>query len=146
MGPIVWLIVGAALVVVEIFTMDFAFLMLGLSAFAAAGVALANVPAWLEVMVFALSSLITLMAVRPMLKKKLGSDTDDSQFTPKELEGRTATVIEPIASDDSSTGMIKIGGDFWSAAAAHVGTSFDVGETVEVLSIEGTTAIVWKGV
>ena len=41
--------------------------------------------------------------------------------------------------------MVRLDGELWSARVAHPGESFLEGDEVEVLKIDGTTAVVWKG-
>ncbi|MGO1950150.1 MAG: NfeD family protein [Mycobacteriaceae bacterium] len=144
MGAIIWLIAAAVLAVGEFLVMDFTLLMLGGAALVTAGVSLADIPVWAEVGVFGVSSVATLLLVRPVLRRRFIVQGEVREFTPKELEGRGADVISPVSSDDA-TGQVSIDGDIWSARAAHPGTSFNEGDRVQVVSIDGTTAVVWKG-
>ncbi|HIW96573.1 MAG TPA: NfeD family protein [Candidatus Corynebacterium gallistercoris] len=146
MGPIIWLIAAGILALAEFAVMDFSLLMLAIAALATAGVAVADVPLWAEVLVFAVSSALTFALVRPMLRKRLLSAKSPDDFSTKQLVGRAATVVEPVASADNSGGMVRIAGELWSARAAHNGETFAPGEDVQVLDIEGTTAVVWKGI
>ncbi|KAB3523497.1 NfeD family protein [Corynebacterium sp. zg254] len=146
MGPIVWLIVAVVFAVAEMLTMDFSLLMLALSALAVSGVALADVPLWVEIVTFAVSSLVTLLAIRPLLKKRFHTDSGSERFSTKELEGKTATVVEAISAASGSSGMVSIDGNFWTAQAAHAGEDLKQGDVVQVLEIRGNTAIVWKGI
>lgn len=145
MGPIIWLIAAGVLALAEMAVMDFSLLMLALAALVTAGVAVADVPVWLEVVVFAISAIASLFLLRPILRKRLRSTTSERTFSAKELEGRQAEVVSLVGPSISSGGMVNIDGDLWSARAAHAGETFNQGDTVQVLEIDGTTAVVWKG-
>jgi membrane protein implicated in regulation of membrane protease activity len=56
-----------------------------------------------------------------------------------------AVVLVPVTSTDT-TGQVRVNGEIWSARAAHPGDMFSEGDRVQVVSIDGTTAVVWKGV
>lgn len=145
MGAIIWLIAAAVLAVGEFLIMDFTLLMLAVAALVTAGVAVADVPVWAEVGVFAVSSAATLLLLRPFLRRRYLVQGEVREFTPKELEGESAVALTTVTSEDSS-GQVDIAGDIWSARAAHPGTTFAEGDRVQVVSIDGTTAVVWKGV
>lgn len=55
------------------------------------------------------------------------------------LKGRQAVVLERV---DSSGGRIKLAGEVWSARSLDTGRAYDVGQEVDVVEIEGATAIV----
>lgn len=145
MGAIIWLIGAAVLAVGEFLVMDFTLLMLAAAALVTAGVAIADIPVWAEVAVFGVSSIATLLLIRPVLRRRFIAQGEVREFTAKELEGRQADVLTQVTSENS-VGQVSIDGDIWSARAAHPGTSFDKGDRVQVVSIDGTTAVVWKGV
>lgn len=146
MGPLIWLCAAALLAVAELAVMDFSLLMIALAALATAGVAVADVPLWAEVAVFAVSALASLAILRPILRKRLQRTTSDRSFSPKELEGRKAEVVSPVGQSVTTGGMVNIDGELWSARAAHPGEAFAKGDDVQVLEIDGTTAVVWKGI
>ncbi|MEY8565465.1 NfeD family protein [Corynebacterium sp.] len=145
MGPVIWFIAAAVLAVGEFLVMDFTLLMLAVAALTTAGVSLSGIPAWAEVGVFGVSSAASLLLLRPVLRRRYLAQGEVREFTPRELEGQPAEVLSAVTADDSS-GQVRIAGDIWSARAAHPGTSFAEGDRVQVVSIDGTTAVVWKGV
>lgn len=56
------------------------------------------------------------------------------------LKGKQAIVLERV--DGSGGGRIKLGGEIWSARALDAGQAYEVGQEVDVVDIEGATAIV----
>lgn len=145
MGPIIWLIAAAVLAVGEFLVMDFTLLMLAVAALTTAGVAVMDIPVWAEVGVFGATSAATLLLLRPVLRRRYIAQGEVREFTTKELEGQPAQVLTDVTSENSS-GQVRIAGEIWSARAAHPGSSFSEGDRVQVVSIDGTTAVVWKGV
>lgn len=140
MGALVWLIAAVALAGAELFVGEMTLLMLAGGALAAAGIGLADLPLWVEIAVFAVVSLGLLVLVKPALKKKMlkAPTYDDS---PKALVGSHAVVVEDV---DAHKGMVRLDGSLWSAKAMLDTQSFKEGDTVQVINIEGTTAVVWK--
>jgi membrane protein implicated in regulation of membrane protease activity len=55
------------------------------------------------------------------------------------LKGRQAVVLERV---DGSGGRIKLAGEIWSARALDTDRTYEVGAEVDVVDIEGATAIV----
>ncbi|MCC0098918.1 MULTISPECIES: NfeD family protein [Streptomyces] len=55
------------------------------------------------------------------------------------LKGRSALVLERV---DGSGGRIKLAGEIWSARTLDADSSFEPGQQVDVVEIDGATAIV----
>ncbi|AEW93361.1 MULTISPECIES: NfeD family protein [Streptomycetaceae] len=55
------------------------------------------------------------------------------------LKGRSALVVERV---DQHAGRIKLAGEIWSARALDTGRVYEAGEEVDVVDIEGATAVV----
>ncbi|WP_432197932.1 NfeD family protein [Streptomyces sp. bgisy027] len=55
------------------------------------------------------------------------------------LKGKQAVVLERV---DASGGRIKLAGEIWSARALDTDRAYEVGQEVDVVDIEGATAIV----
>ena len=141
MVPVIWLVAGVLLAIAELFTLDFVLIMLAAGAFAAAlaGVVDASIP--IQALVFALVSTAGLVAVRPAIRKRLHRGADPAVMGVDAIEGSEATVIEQIA---EGRGMVKIGGELWSARPYDVTQVIDAGEQVRVVEVRGATALVWR--
>jgi len=139
--PVIWLVAGVLLAIAELFTLDFVLIMLAAGAFAAAlaGVVDASIP--IQALVFALVSTAGLVAVRPAIRKRLHRGADPAVMGVDAIEGSEATVIEQIA---EGRGMVKIGGELWSARPYDVTQVIDAGEQVRVVEVRGATALVWR--
>ena len=55
------------------------------------------------------------------------------------LKGKQAVVLERV---DASGGRIKLAGEIWSARSLDTDRAYEVGQEVDVVDIEGATAIV----
>ncbi|MEU9182428.1 NfeD family protein [Streptomyces sp. NPDC048550] len=55
------------------------------------------------------------------------------------LKGRSALVLERV---DGSGGRIKLAGEIWSARTLDAESSFEPGQQVDVVEIDGATAVV----
>ena len=55
------------------------------------------------------------------------------------MKGKQAVVLERV---DGSGGRIKLAGEVWSARSLDTGRAYEVGQEVDVVEIEGATAIV----
>lgn len=144
MGPIIWLIAAGLLALGELLVADMSLLMLSAAALITAGVSLAGIPIWLEIVVFGIASLTTVLAIRPILRKRLLRARSVQTFDVNELQGQRAEVIEPVSDEVQHGGMVRVAGELWSARSASPGDRYTQGETVQVLEIDGTTAVVWK--
>jgi membrane protein implicated in regulation of membrane protease activity len=92
----------------------------------------------LQVLVFAVVSVALLAVVRPIAARnrkqgpQLASGIDA-------LKGRQAVVLERV---DGNGGRIKLAGEVWSARALDGGQAYEAGQQVDVVEIDGATAIV----
>ena len=91
-----------------------------------------------QVIVFAVVSVALIAVVRPVAaqhrsqRPQLATGVDA-------LKGKQAVVLERV---DGSGGRIKLGGEIWSARAFDSAQAYEVGQEVDVVEIEGATAIV----
>lgn len=138
--PVIWLIAGVLLAIAELFTLDFVLIMLATGAVAAAGAGLLF-PLPVQLVVFAVVSALGLGAVRPAIKRRLHQGADPAVMGVDALEGAEATVIEQVA---EGRGMVKIGGELWSARPYDSTQVIEAGAQVRVVEVKGATALVWK--
>jgi membrane protein implicated in regulation of membrane protease activity len=138
---IVWLVVGIALVVLELFSTTFVLLMLAAGAFAAAGASALGAGPVAQGFVFAVVSALALAGVRPALRRRLTDHIHETPMGPAALEGATCLVVEEV---DEGHGMVKIEGELWRARPFDATQVISAGEHVRVVEIKGATAMVWR--
>jgi membrane protein implicated in regulation of membrane protease activity len=138
-GWIVWVVVAVALAVGEILTPGLFFL--GPVALAAAAAALAaalGAGAAGSLIVFVIASLASLAFLRPIARRHVRLPALSRTGTDA-LVGRKALVVRTV---DVHGGRVRIGGEEWSARAYLDDQVLDEGTSVDVIQIEGATALV----
>lgn len=143
MEPLLWIALGVALVIAELFTTTLFLIMFGAGAFAAAAVAALGAPLAVQVLVFAVVSALTVVAVRPIIERRRrpAGDSGGEPFGVEAIEGSTAVVLERV---DTSQGMVKIDGELWSARAYDGTQAYAPGERVRVIEVQDATVLVWR--
>ncbi|EFV11975.1 NfeD family protein [Segniliparus rugosus] len=143
MIAIVLLVAGLLLAAAELASGDFWLLMLAGGALAAAGVEAAAGPGAyiLDAVVFALVSTILVWLLRPLLKRRFTVPLVKTNAGA--LEGRPAVVLAEVGPD---SGLVKIGGQEWTARPYFPAERFGPGEPVVVVEVDGATALVQRGV
>ena len=140
---VIWLIFAVVLAGAEALTGDMSLLMLSGGALAAAGGSwLMDLPFWADAGVFLVVSVLLLVLVRPMLRRRL-TPARGLPTGIKALEGKTALVLGRVARDE---GQVKLDGQVWSARPLNDNDVFEPGERVTVMQINGATAVVIKNV
>lgn len=133
-----WLVGAAALGIPLVVTAMPEFGMFAVGAVVAAGVAGLGFDIVVQVLAFVVVSVALIAVVRPIAARH---SKQRPQFRTgiEALKGRRAVVLEHV---DGSGGRIKLAGEIWSARALDTGRSYEAGEEVDVVDIEGATAIV----
>jgi membrane protein implicated in regulation of membrane protease activity len=138
---LIWAIVAVLLSVGELATPGMFFLgPVALAALAAAIVALAGVGAALQLIVFIAGSLASVLFLRPLARRHLHMPAALRTGTAA-LEGTRAVVLQRV---DANGGRVRIGGEEWSARAYMEDGVYEPGARVEVVKIEGATALVYE--
>ncbi|MGW5317235.1 NfeD family protein [Nocardia thailandica] len=142
MAATVWLVAGLLLAAAEMLTGDLTLLMLGAAALGTAGVsAVTDLPVVADAVVFAVIAAVLILGVRPVLRRRFGTPPPLATNADA-LPGKSALVLEPVA---EHSGLVKLGGEVWTARPLDPAESYPEGVTVYVMKIDGATAVVWKG-
>ncbi|MCX5080816.1 NfeD family protein [Streptomyces sp. NPDC056121] len=133
-----WLIGAAALAIPLVITAMPEFGML--SAGAVAGAVTAGLGGGMvtQVLVFAAVSVALIAVVRPIAARH-SAQRPVLATGIEALKGKQAVVVERV---DGSGGRIKLAGEIWSARSLDESESYEPGRHVDVVDIEGATAIV----
>ena len=94
----------------------------------------------LQLIVFIVGSLATVAAVRPVAKRHLQLPPAIRTGTDA-LVGTKALVLQRV---DADGGRVRIGGEEWSARSYMDDQVLEPGTRVEVVKIEGATALVYE--
>jgi membrane protein implicated in regulation of membrane protease activity len=140
---ILWIVLGIALAIAEAFTATLLIIFFAAGALAAAGAAALDAPLLLQVIVFALVSGVSVVAIRPIILRHARSafESGETPFGLEAIEGSHGTVLEEVGAD---YGMIKIDGEIWQARAFDHQEKYLPGERVRVIRVTGATVIVWR--
>lgn len=140
---LIWLIGALVLAAGESLGGELFLLMLAGGALGGGLAAVVGAPVLVQGLAFALVSLLLVIGVRPLMRRRLNASTPELDTNTAALTGRSATITSAI---ETGTGLVEIGGDTWTARPLVPGETFTVGESVLVHEIEGATAVVIKGV
>jgi membrane protein implicated in regulation of membrane protease activity len=136
---IIWLVMAVVLGAAELMTVT---LTLGLIAVAAVGAAVTGavgLPVPVQILTFVVVSVAGLGLVRPIAKRHLKQPPPLRTGTAA-LVGRTALVLSQT---DRHDGRVRIGGEEWSSRSYDETLVIPAGATVDVIQIEGATALVY---
>jgi len=140
-GWLIWSIVAVVLAVGELLTPGMFFLgPVALAAVAAGIVSLLGAAAWLQLIVFIAVSIASLGVLRPIARAHIRMPALTRTGTAA-LVGSKAVVLQRV---DVNGGRVRIGGEEWSARAYIDDQVLEPGTRVEVVKIEGATALVYE--
>ncbi|MEV8596303.1 NfeD family protein [Streptomyces sp. NPDC052012] len=135
----VWLLAAAALGVAEFFTLTLVFGLLAGAALVAAVVAGVGIGLLGQLVALAVAAAAGLLVVRPIALRQM----EQSPLTHEgsdALIGKRAEVMQEVT---ATRGLIKISGEEWSARTLDESHVIPVGALVDVMEIDGATAVVY---
>ena len=137
---VVWLAVILLFLVVEIFTLDFTFLMLAVASIGGVISSLVGVPWFFQLLIVGVIAIVLLFAVRPPLFRALGRGADKTPSNIEALIGLRGTVSTAFA---EGSGHVKLAnGEVWTARIDDGPKKLATGSAVVVVAIHGATAVV----
>ncbi|MER5325400.1 NfeD family protein [Streptosporangium roseum] len=137
---VIWLILAVVLGIAEIFTLTTALGLLGGAALFAGLAAVIGLPVPLQLLVFTGALAAGVVAVRPIARRQLRQTPSNQRFGIQALVGKPAYVVREVTGRD---GRVQIGGEEWSARAYDETLVIPAGAVVDVIEIEGATALVY---
>ena len=141
---LLWFVGAIALVVAEMFTPGFWLACLGIGAVAAGIAALVpGVGAAFQGIVFAVTSLVSMAGLRPVLLRHFQLGPGAGVRTGVDaLLGKSGIVTERIE-PGSGLGRVKVEGEDWRGASMDAGV-IEAGTRITVIQVDGTTLMVEK--
>jgi membrane protein implicated in regulation of membrane protease activity len=136
---IVWLIVAAVLGVAELLTTTLAFGLIAAAAVVAAVVGVFHLDLALQLVAFVVAAAAGLGFIRPIAVRHI-KQPPALRTGVAALVGRSAIVLEEVT---EHSGRIRIGGEEWSSRAYDESLVIPVGTKVDVMQIDGATALVY---
>lgn len=135
-----WLGLAVLLGIVEVTTLDLTFAMLAAGALAGAATGLVIDNLVVQALVALVVAVAMLAVVRPVALRHLRTPLAIRTGTDA-LVGERGLVLEAV---DGQTGRIKLKGEVWSARTYDPSTSIEAGRSVEIVQIDGATAVVYE--
>lgn len=136
---IVWLIVAAILGVAELMTTTFALGIIAVGALVAAGIGALHLGLPFQLIGFVVASAAGLGFVLPVARRHV-RQPPPLKTGSAALVGRSAIVLEEVT---GHSGRVRIGGEVWSARSYDESLVIPVGRIVDVMEIDGATALVY---
>lgn len=136
---IIWLVTAVVMGVVEFFTLTVVFGLLAGAAVLAAIAAGFGAPVLVQVAVFAVAAAVGMLLVRPIALRHMNRPPTIREGTDA-LIGRSALVLSEVG---FSGGLIKLAGEEWSARPLDDTEVIAAGTVVDVMEIDGATAVVY---
>lgn len=138
MNILIWAIVLVIMVLAEVFTMQLVSIWFAVASLVTLISSLFIDSFLTQLVVFVLISLVLLIFTKPILKKFIKYNHQDTNYN---LDvGKVATVIETIDTS-SNTGRVSLNGVDWNAQSVDDST-IEVGSQVIVQEIEGSKLLV----
>ncbi len=135
---VVWLVLIALFIVIEMFTLEFTCLMLALASAAGLIVSLTGAEFWLQVVIAAVIAVLLILFLKPPLLARLAKNADPAKSNVDALIGMHGMVIETVT---TTAGQVKLqNGDLWTARTGYQMLSPQT--PVVVSSINGAVAVV----
>ena len=140
---LIWLIVATLAAIGEVLTTGLFLASVAVAAVITALVALIVPIAAVQVGLFAVLSLLGVLVIRPLVINAIGLDSlvhHGGEISQPRLAGKRAIVTHQV---DHYGGQIRIGqGEFWSARLYDGTTPIPVGAPVQIVLVDGITALV----
>ncbi|MFJ2431686.1 NfeD family protein [Streptomyces anulatus] len=134
-----WLLAAAALGAAEFFTLTLVFGLLAGAALVAAVVAGVGIGLLGQLVALGLTAVVGLALVRPVALRQMAG-TPLTREGSDALIGKRAEVVQEVT---ATHGLIKVSGEEWTARALDESQVIPVGALVDVMEIEGATAVVY---
>ena len=135
-----WVVAALFFVILEIFTSGFAVACFSVGCLAAAvSAAIAPGTIWLQILLFAVFTVLAMIFVRPLVLKYL--DKGEKPSGADRLVGQEAKVVEDIPEGDK--GRVYVFGDEWQAVTED-GSPLPKGEKAVITARDGNVLTVKK--
>jgi membrane protein implicated in regulation of membrane protease activity len=141
-GWVLWVALILVFVILELFTVNFIFLMLAVGSIGGLIAEVAGAPLWVQLIIAGLASLLLMFTIRPPLLRALKKGGDPARSNVDALIGQVGEVTTAFV---DGVGHAKLAnGETWTArlSTSSGRPQLALGDKVIVLTIEGATAVV----
>ena len=138
--PIIWVVLGVALMIAEIFTLGFVLFWFGIGAIAAAFAGFLGAGIGLQFLVFAVVSIALTATSRMIFSKYLPGNGEHYKTAVDSLPGKVGTVTG-VTKGALNEAAVKVYGSTWTAYPID-DVELTEGEKVEVVEVKGSSLYV----
>jgi len=138
---IIWLSVVVVTVVIEALSVQLLCIWFSIAALVSMILAIVGAPLWLQILVFAVCTILLLILTRPFVKRVVKKSPIVSTNADRVI-GKEAVVIREINNDEAE-GQVKVMNQIWTARSIS-GDTIPADEKVVVRSIDGVKLMVEK--
>jgi membrane protein implicated in regulation of membrane protease activity len=131
----VWLVVAFAIGIIEVTTLTFVLLWIAIGAFVTALLTPFVTSPWVQLLIFAVVSIVLLVATRPLSRKWKQRRTYPARTD--NLIGETGVVV--TEGQPGAFATVRVKGDLWSARSDH---PLRPGQTIVVVAASSTVLTV----
>lgn len=131
---IFWTVVTVAFLIIELSSGDFYITCFSLAGIGGIVAAVFGLPFWLQVVVWAVGSILSIWLLRPRLVRAAQRGGDERQSNADALMGQVGEVSQTIVA--GGYGRVKLDGDDWKAEAPSLGEDIEVGAKVRIIGRE----------
>lgn len=135
----IWIILMVVFTAAEIVTLGLSTIWFAIGSLASLIVAILDGSPTVQIVVFLAVSVVLLLTTRPIAKKYLRIGKEKTNID--SIKQSIGVVVDPISR--FKYGTVKVSGNIWTAAT-KTDTSFEPGERVQVVDIEGVKLIIEK--
>lgn len=140
-NSICWLIAMVVFLLFELATVALTTIWFAAGALVACIVAIFCDSLYIQLLVFLLVSIVTLVAFRPSITKRFNEKTNKTNID--EWIGKRVRIIEKVDNREE-TGCAVLNGQEWTARAQDDNVTFDVGDMATVADISGVKLMLVK--
>ena len=129
-----WTIIMIVCLIMELSSGDFYVTCFAIGAIVSIVAAVVGLPFWLQVLVWAVCSVLGIWLIRPRLVQAIHKGADERKSNAEALIGQVGEVSQKIVAGDY--GRVKLDGDDWKAEAPTATADIEVGTKVKVIGRE----------
>ena len=141
-GWVLWLALILGFVIIEVFTLDFTFLMLAGGSLGGLVAGFLSAPLWAQIVIAGVLAILLIFLVRPSLLRTFRKGGDETPSNIDAVLGLTGRVVKQFV---DHAGQVKLAnGETWTARLADDILSGDLAEGTRIVvqRIDGATAVV----
>lgn len=128
---VAWLVLIVLFLVIEMFTLEFTFLMLGIASLLGLVTALFGGPLWLQLVLAAVAGVLLIFLLKPPLLRRLRRGADEAKSNVDALIGIAGIVVQTTTATE---GRVKLSnGDVWTARTHGLPLAPETPVTVTVI-------------